>query len=305
MIKMTINANQHSQRLDRFLRKEFPSASMSMLFKIIRKKKIRVNGKRGKAEQMLSLGDEVCIYENLPANSKPDVISLQHEKYISVVYEDDNLLVLNKPFGIPVHSGSDGLTSLIEYVWSYLSWNESGAFKPSLVHRLDKGTSGIILVCKNAESLRQWTSLMRHRKLSKKYYALTHGVPESQAGVIELKLARTDSSKGSKVLVSEQGIYSRTEYKVLSVANDTSLIELTLGTGRMHQIRTHMAHIGCPIVGDDRYGDYAINKEYKKKYGIHRMCLHSHLLEFENWKFQADLPDLFLKPGHAIIDPSS
>jgi 23S rRNA pseudouridine955/2504/2580 synthase len=180
-------------------------------------------------------------------------------KRVAVLFENADCLVLNKPAGLPVQGGAGVGVSLDALL------AEEYSPRPLLVHRLDKDTSGLILVARNPEAAARFSALFSGgRLISKHYLAACAGIPEPEAGRI-----RTDLEIRGKTKTAE------TEYKVLSCKNGFSLLELELGTGRMHQIRRHLARIDHPILGDDKYGDFNLNKELRKSRGLKRLLLHA------------------------------
>ena len=182
-------------------------------------------------------------------------------KNVDVLYEDEDCLVLNKPSGLATQGGAQvgaSLDSLLRREWDPA---------PLLVHRLDKDTSGIILVAKTKAAAGRYAALIAGRSVRKYYLALCAGSPASVSGVVSQPLTIRGVSKESL-----------TKYAVLKSSQDNSLLEIELGTGRMHQIRIHLARIGHPILGDDKYGDFALNRVWKKELGIRRLMLHAHRL---------------------------
>jgi 23S rRNA pseudouridine955/2504/2580 synthase len=220
---------------------------------------------------------------------------------ITILHEDADLLVLDKPAGIAVHPGTgipDG-DSVIEKARTYLAgdrkWDE--LFQPSLVHRLDKDTSGVLVIAKSGESLRRLTEALRDGGFHKKYLALVEGVPRPPSGEISGMLQRVDSRfGGAKAEVSqEDGKWSVTRYKTVKDFGNFSLLGVIIETGRMHQIRAHLASQGHPLVGDPRYGSFERNRAYRKSLGLKRTFLHAADLEIELEKgrklvFHAPLP---------------
>jgi 23S rRNA pseudouridine955/2504/2580 synthase len=297
MITRTIDRNFANMRLDRFLRKAFPEESLSVFFAILRKKKVRVNGVVGKANQMLQEGDTVCIYENLKSvsnaesaptssswgkNSAPAGKESGWKKQeLDIVLETEDYLVVNKPSGMPSQPGSGTRPgeSLVENLWQW-GRQQRLDFKPTLAHRLDQETSGLLLVALHGDTLRDLTRLIREHEVKKFYLALVKGNLEKDKGTIESSLVRTDNAKGSKMQIDEKGKKSITHYSVKSHYKGYDLVKINLETGRMHQIRAHFASIGHPLLGDTRYGDFALNREFKKQYGLNRLFLHSSRLEY-------------------------
>jgi 23S rRNA pseudouridine955/2504/2580 synthase len=287
---LSIAVNKHSaqQRLDRFLRKAFPAAPLGLLFSVLRKKKVRVNGVVGKAAQMLCESDVVQIYENLP-QSAPESFSEQ-KKTIAEVREKLNFValnsdfaILNKPCGLASQSGSgiseaESLVGMLE-IWA----REEGLdFKPSLAHRLDKETSGLIIAALSGAASREFATIIRERKIKKEYLALVKGNMPQKSGTINMPLPGE-----SKVCTSS--------WKVEKSFEQCDLVRVSLETGRKHQIRIHFAQIGHPILGDSKHGDFSLNRKFKKELKLSRLFLHAALLEF-HWQgkkmtFEAELPE--------------
>ena len=208
-------------------------------------------------------------------------------KNIEILYEDDNIMVINKPAGLAVQGGKGVKTSLDAIL------TELRTPAPLLVHRLDKDTSGVLLTAKGRENAARFSRLLNSAKIKKQYIAICAGLPKNEKGVI------TD-----KLLIHGNLKTSETRYKVLktSVFTEESLeysaLELELGTGRMHQIRRHLAMIGNPILGDDKYGDFALNKKLHKNVGLKRLLLHASRLIIKddvNVDIQAPLPEYFIR----------
>ena len=336
MITRTIDRNFANMRLDRFLRKAFPEESLSVFFAVIRKKKVRVNGVVGKANQMLVEGDVVNIYENfksvseddkkgesLPLASaaeaapatpssgdtpqRPDAKNATgfaknkstwgrhltgaekqahwgaHE--LDLVVQTEDYVIVNKPSGLASQPGSGTRPgeSLVEYLWEW-GRNEGLDFKPTIAHRLDQETSGLIIAALHGDTLRDFTRMIREHVVDKFYFALVKGNLKKDRGTISESLLRTDSAKGSKMLVGQDDENAQkaiTHYRVKQHYEGYDLVKIKLETGRMHQIRAHFASIGHPLLGDTRYGDFALNREVKKQFGLNRLFLHSCRLEFD------------------------
>ena len=346
MITRTIDRNFANMRLDRFLRKAFPEESLSVFFAVIRKKKVRVNGVVGKANQMLVEGDVVNIYENfksvnasderretkderningesLPLASaaeaapatpssgdtpqRPDAKNATgfaknkstwgrhltgaekqahwgaHE--LDLVVQTEDYVIVNKPSGLASQPGSGTRPgeSLVEYLWEW-GRNEGLDFKPTIAHRLDQETSGLIIAALHGDTLRDFTLMIREHVVDKFYFALVKGNLKKDRGTISESLLRTDSAKGSKMLVGQDDENAQkaiTHYRVKQHYEGYDLVKIKLETGRMHQIRAHFASIGHPLLGDTRYGDFALNREVKKLFGLNRLFLHSCRLEFD------------------------
>ena len=325
MITRVIDRNFANMRLDRFLRKAFPDESLSVFFAVIRKKKVRVNGVVGKANQMLAEGDTVCIYENFKSVSEDEkagtpvkasnIIALDSAqdnsgfakkkstwgkatspsekqsgwgaKELDIIIQTEDYVVVNKPSGLASQPGSGTRPgeSLVEYLWEW-GRREGLDFKPTIAHRLDQETSGMIIAALHGDTLRDFTRMIREHEVDKFYYALVKGNLKKDKGTLNETLTRTDAAKGSKMKVGETGKDAQaavTHYRVKQHYEGYDLVKIQLETGRMHQIRAHFASIGHPLLGDSRYGDFALNREVKKQFGLHRLFLHSCRLEF-TWR---------------------
>lgn len=299
MITKIIDRNHSNMRLDRFLRQTFSNESLSALFAVIRKKKVRVNGVIAKAPLILNEGDTVAIYENLKEeietpnslsgwSSKSTFCDLAFfKKHFQLALETEDFIIVDKPSGIDSQpgSGTRPKETLVDMLWQW-GQNEKHDFKPTLVHRLDRETSGLLMAAIHGDVLRGLTKLIREHQLNKYYIALVQGHLEKTKGTIKTNLERSDSPQGAKMKTSDtKGKESITHYTVDRRFESMDLVKIKLETGRMHQIRAHFASINHPLAGDNRYGDYSWNRELKKELGLNRLFLHSCKLEFE-WQQQ-------------------
>lgn len=292
---ITITEENAGVRLDRFLRKNLPLLNLSTIYSLIRQGKAKVNSKKSRQDYRLLNGDILQLDVNeaeiksVGSDKKSNVNLTKTEffkKNFHIIYEDQYLLACNKPYGLVVHSGTghtaaDNLIALAE---SYLYSNKKVApeEEPALVHRLDRDTSGIILIAKNKRTLRPLHDLFRTREISKEYVALCHHRPPEFEGSIVLKMSkRFDTKDGTKMKISHEGMESRTYYEIENFTNDISYLKIKLDTGKTHQIRVHMAHVGAPIIGDERYGDPALDTQLFSSLNVpRRLYLHSHKLRF-------------------------
>ncbi|NLG39573.1 MAG: RluA family pseudouridine synthase [Fibrobacter sp.] len=299
MITKIIDRHHANMRLDRYLRQSFSTESLSALFAVIRKKKVRVNGVVAKAPLILNEGDLVAIYENLKednstsapktgwGNNNTYCDPLFFKNHFQIALETEDFVIVEKPSGIDSQpgSGTRPKETLVDMLWQW-GLNEKHDFKPTLVHRLDRETSGLLIAAIQGDVLRGLTKLIREHKINKYYYALVQGHLEKTKGTIKTNLERSDSPQGAKMKTSEsKGKESITHYIVYRRFESMDLVKIKLETGRMHQIRAHFASINHPLAGDSRYGDYAWNRELRKEYGLNRLFLHSFKLEFE-WNNQ-------------------
>lgn len=286
--EIVIGENDGGQRLDRFLSKTFPALKSGIINKAVRNKDIRLNGKRTEANVRLEKGDRVYVYfpdrllENKPVNDDFTAAG----DYLSVVYEDENILLVDKEQGLVVHADNDGTADTLinrikKYLYNkgeYIPENEQ-SFAPSLCNRIDRNTCGIVIAAKNAESLRIMSEKIKNRELSKKYVCIVLGELPKKEDTITAYLQKDNSE--NKVTVSDRktdrNLTIKTKYKVLESCGELSLVEIDLLTGRTHQIRAHMAHIGHPLLGDGKYGINRINQ----KYGFNVQALCSYKLTFD------------------------
>jgi len=261
MIKLIVDEKGNSKKIVSYLQLKYNKLPQSAIFKALRNKDIKVNGIRIKDNVTLELGDELEIY------IKDDIIFGKVSKFTvvdkDIVYDDENILVYNKPEGIEVQ-GFDGEIGLEEAIKRQCGFNYFKA-----CHRLDRNTMGLVVFAKNTEAEETMLEMIKNRQIKKYYKALVYGVPKNKAMTLKAYLFK--DKKNSQVIISDnkgkgyQEII--TKYKVLEVYKDnTSLLEVELVTGRTHQIRAHLAHIGYPIIGDGKYGDNKINKQFNRKY---------------------------------------
>ncbi len=287
MKKFIINANDSGQRVDKFLTKAAPLLPQSAMYKGIRTKNIKLNRKRCEISTRLSEGDVLELYlsDEFFTEAATEYEFLKAPADISVVYEDENILLIDKKNGLVVHEDEDGsVDTLVNRMQHYLykkgeydPANEN-SFTPSLCNRLDRNTGGIVIAAKNAESLRILNQKIKDRELDKKYLCITCGVPPKKTDTLTHYLFK--DSKTNTVTVSDKKTSSNktiiTKYKVLKTDSKLSLVEVELLTGRTHQIRAHMAYIGCPLLGDGKYGSNRVNREYNVK----TQALYSYKLKF-------------------------
>lgn len=290
MKTLIIKQNDAGQRVDKFLGKTFKNLPASLMYKYIRKKRIKLNGKRCRISDRLCEGDILSLYIN------DEFFREQPEKYdfmkapkkLDIVYEDENIILLNKSPGLIVHPDENYFfDSLIARITHYLfdkgEYNpkEENSFAPALVNRIDRNTAGIVIAAKNSESLRILNQKMKDRELHKYYLALVHGIFDKKQATLVDYLMKDE--KQNRVYISAKpkvGFKTiKTSYKVLKQNNNLSLIEIELLTGRTHQIRAHMAYIGHPLVGDGKYGLKSQNKSYQYRYQA--LCSYKLVFDFK------------------------
>ncbi|MDR3013170.1 MAG: RluA family pseudouridine synthase [Chitinispirillales bacterium] len=307
MIILKIGPSENGSRLDRLLRKRLPLLGLSSIYGLIRKGAVRVDGKKIKQDYRLKEGDDLKIdvdesefqSEEKPQNSLADLVRTDFfKRNFSVLYEDPSILICNKPAGLVVHSGSGHSNSdnLIDLATAYILSKSAPPQKsatepetPVLMHRLDRDTSGVIMLAKNKGVVRALHDDLRAGKFTKQYAAICHNRPPEYEGTVTLGMKRRDNKNaGMKMSVSEDGAASSTTYRVLGYQNNISQLEILLHTGKTHQIRVHMSHLGAPILGDERYGNHRLDKDVfssaSKKAIAKRLYLHAHKLSFPHPK---------------------
>ncbi|MDE5860228.1 MAG: RluA family pseudouridine synthase [Oscillospiraceae bacterium] len=286
MKEFKINANDACQRLDKFVAKTLPRLPKSMMYKAIRNKRIKLNGKRAEISCQLREGDTVQMYINDEFfETSPETEFLSVSAALNIVYEDDNILLIDKKNGLVVHEDNDNTAdTLINRVKKYLyekgdyDPRSENSFAPALCNRLDRNTGGIVIAAKNAESLRILNQKIRDREIEKRYLCITVGIPPKKEDILTAYLGKNSSENTVRVTnrKTPENKTIITEYKVLKTRDNLALLEVKLDTGRTHQIRAHMAYIGCPLLGDGKYGINRVNKEYKVK----TQALYSYKLKF-------------------------
>lgn len=291
--KFTVDKKHAKLRIDIYLSKK-TAITRSYIQKLLKSGHILVNGKQIKTSYKISANDKIIVC--LP---KPEKLNLKPEKMsLEILYEDDDIIVINKPKGICVHPGAgtkqDTLVSGLLYHCKNLS-GIGGVERPGIVHRLDKDTSGVLLIAKNDNAHLSLSKQFSERKISKTYLALIHGVPKTTEGVIEKPIGRHPVER-KKMTVREDGRYAKTAWKIIKTFNTgtggMSLLEVKIFTGRTHQIRVHLSFIGHPIVGDAVYG----KKNSQKNFDLKGQFLHSYKTGFIHPKtknlmeFTAELP---------------
>lgn len=288
MKSFTVTKNDASLRLDKFIVKNCPALPSSLMFKYIRKKRIKVNGKRAEISTRLQEGDTVEAYINdeffVSVQPKYDFLSAPAK--LDIVYEDENILLADKKQGLLVHPDKNEYgDTLIARIQHYLydkgeyKPRDENSFRPALANRIDRNTGGIVIAAKNAESLRILCDKIKYREIEKKYLAVIHGVPKKKSDLLEGYLEKNEDK--NKVFLksgkTDSSLTIKTRYTVLESRAGLSLVEVELLTGRTHQIRAHMASIGHPLLGDGKYGKSSADK----KMGFDKQALYSYSLKFD------------------------
>ena len=288
MKQVIIRENDAGQRIDKFLTKTFPNLPQAMLYKSIRKKDIKLNGKRCEISTRLQAGDLLALYlkDEFFQQEPQEYDFLKAPVKLNILYEDSNLLLLDKKPGLIVHPDETyHFDSLIARVQHYLyergeyKPEDEQSFAPALVNRIDRNTGGIVMAAKNAATLRILNQKLRERELLKQYLCIVCGHMPQKEETLTAYLQKNESQ--NRVYISEApqpGARTiRTRYRVLTEKEHFSLLEIDLLTGRTHQIRAHMAEVGHPLAGDGKYGANAVNK----KIGFRYQALYSYRLRFD------------------------
>ena len=288
MKSFTVTKNDASKRLDKFITQNCPTLPSSLMFKYIRTKRIKVNGKRAEISTRLNPGDTVEAYINdeFFVSKQPKYDFLSAPARLDIVYEDENILLADKKQGLLVHPDKNEYNdTLIARIQHYLydkgeyDPEAENSFRPALANRIDRNTGGIVIAAKNAEALKILCDKIKYREIEKKYLAVIHDTPKKKTALLEGFLEKNEDK--NKVYLknrkTDDSLTIKTKYTLLESKNELSLIEVELLTGRTHQIRAHMASIGHPLLGDGKYGKLAADK----RLGFDKQALYSYSLKFD------------------------
>ena len=318
MQELHVTENEAGQRLDKLLAKFLNQAPKSFLYKMMRKKNIVLNGKKCTGNEKLKQGDSIKLFfsdETIEKFSAGTYAIPKKEKInmLPIIYEDEQILLMNKPVGVLSQKAKDSDVSAVEILINYLmetdqlSKEQFRTFHPSICNRLDRNTSGILVAGKTLPALQEMNRFFKERTIAKYYRCLVKGRVIKNEDYIKGYLVK--DQKTNKVSITkkktEEGVPIETEYCVIQSNAEVSLLEVHLITGKTHQIRAHLASIGHPIIGDYKYGDKQINEMYRQAYGLKSQLLHAYRLEMplsngslaylNDKKFVAELPDKFIK----------
>jgi len=279
MREIVIAAKETPQKVEKFLKREFPVGYVRKLF---RRNGVRINGQRANAGDVVRAGDRIQLYVPFEVTKRSPAIRIQRPRF-ETVFEDELLLVINKPAGLAVHEGktvskSESVLGILE------SRFYDSAITPRLVHRLDRDTSGLLLIAKDPGTEAHLQSIFESGDVGKEYLCLVVGRLPSDEGKIDFPLPGRQGNP----------VRALTRFRVLKRFSETTLVKVQIATGRLHQIRLHFAKLGHPVVLDDQHGDFGFNKRFRKKYGLKRQFLHAEKLNITDGgkqrKWQTPLP---------------
>lgn len=321
MQEIIINSNEAGQRFDKFLLKYFKEASAGFIYKMLRKKNIVLNGAKSDGKDKLNQGDSVKIYmadetiAKFRGEEKVNVYDRIDTKNVNIVYEDTDVIIVNKQAGILSQKAERNDISINEYIISYLissnqlSYEQLKTFKPGVCNRLDRNTSGLIIAGKSLTGLQMMSEMLKMRTMDKYYLTLVKGQIKEKQNIKGYLVKNKKTNKVSVNTEPQQDSQSiETEYEPLGFGDNITLLKVKLITGRAHQIRAHLSSINHPIIGDYKYGNKKINDIYKNNYGLEHQLLHSWKMCFPKMDnfcsalsgkvIVADVPEIFQK----IID---
>lgn len=316
MQSVTISEKEAGQRLDKFLSKYLNQAAKSFIYKMLRKKNITLNGKKAEGLEKLMAGDEIKLFlsdETIEKfkkeEQKEDFFNIPKVK-LPVLFENKNIVIMDKPAGMLSQKARPEDISLIEYMTAHLIENNSlsmadlGHFRPGICNRLDRNTSGIIAGGKTMEGLQVMGELFKERRLDKFYFCIVKGAVRKPS-LIEGYLSKNHSHNRVSIYDNpvENSNYIKTYYEPLAAGNEYTFLKVRLITGKSHQIRAHLQSVGHPVIGDGKYGDVGVNKYFRKNFKLKHHLLHAGILVFPNlsgeWsdlsgrQITAPLPDYF------------
>lgn len=323
MISTRIAPNEAGQRFDKYLKKLLRDAPDSLIYKMLRKKNIVLNGKKADGKEKLCIDDEVKLfladetYKKFSGKSATDhmdtaqyIHACQSLKGLHILYEDDNVLIVDKPSGILSQKSKPDDISINEWLIGYLlsqhvvTADSLGTFKPSVCNRLDRNTSGMVVCGKTLAGSQYLSRIIKDKSLEKYYYCLVSGeltIRERISGylykdTLQNRVTVYHRETDIPVSVKKDSVYIDTAFRTVRTANNITLLEVQLFTGKTHQIRAHLSALGHPVIGDVKYGDATVNQMYARK-GVHCQLLHAHKLVFPPTSDQ-----MFLKTSDRVVE---
>ncbi len=287
MRTVTVGANDAGQRLDKFLTKFLKTCPQSMIYKCLRKKRIKLNGKKAEGNVKLAEGDVLDMYisDEFFGEVASDTSFTKVKPDLNIIYEDENIMLIDKKVGMIVHEDdSEKFNTLISHIKAYLyqkgDYNpqDEQSFAPALCNRIDRNTGGIVIAAKNAAALRVINEKIKSREIKKYYLCMVQGHVKPESGTLVAYLQKNESQNRVYLSDTPKDGYKKcvTKYKTVGATALASYLEIDLITGRTHQIRAQMAHIGHPLAGDGKYG----TNEFNKKVGLKYQALYSYKTEF-------------------------
>ncbi|MEG1362338.1 MAG: RluA family pseudouridine synthase [Lachnospiraceae bacterium] len=315
---LVVNKNEAGQRFDKLLAKQLKFASKSFIYKMLRKKNITLNGKKASGNEQTNQGDEIQFFlsdDTFVKFTQGDAQEGEKEfsffmnltlPPLDIVYEDEDLCVLNKPAGMLSQKADDTDLSANEYLIAYLlqskkiSAEEFRTFRPSICNRLDRNTSGLLIAGKSLKGLQEMAEELKSRTLEKHYRCVVKGIVK-ESSYVSAYLKKEETANKVTICKEEKEGYQKieTRYTPISYGNGYTLLDVHLITGRSHQIRGHLAFLGYPLLGDDKYGDRQLNRTLHAKYGITGQLLHAYQIIFSNGKtILCEPPELFSQILH-------
>ena len=266
MHEIVVPSQESAKKLENFLKKEFP---IGYVRKLLRKSGARINGRRAKAEDLVCPGDRIQLYVEF--ENKASAAKTRNSTKLDIIYQDDSLLVIDKPAGIAVHEGKSVRKQ--DSVLGVLEADYRGTdIRPQLVHRLDKDTSGLLLIAKNSATAKELEIRFQHGDVEKEYFCLVKGLLLLHEGNIDFPLPGRQGNP----------VHALTRYRVSKHFSDTTLVRVRIDTGRLHQIRLHFARLGYPVIMDKQHGDFAFNRRFRKQFGLKRQFLHAEKLALQH-----------------------
>lgn len=287
MKEVKIDINNSNQRLDKYLLKYFNKAPKSFIYKMLRKKRIKLNAKKAEGSEILTEDDLITMFltdETMDSFMSERIIAVPTKREIDIIFEDENILILKKPAGVLIHpEKSTDTDTIINRVLYYLHENnefstgKDSTFTPSVCNRLDRNTSGVVICGKNLRSVQELNKIFSENKVDKYYLAIVKGEVTKGDTLKGYHIKNTDTNEVKILENYEEGSKEViTIYEPLQSNEQYSLLQIKLVTGKSHQIRAHLQNINHPILGDRKYGDFELNSHFKKKFGINNQLLHAY-----------------------------